>query len=129
VKTHESEKVTPLDDEMVADLLPGVQKRPMRESDLRMLSVFFSKSMSHHCMQDWIFASGRMKGRQPLWPEAIIRNYIRPAALRAEIAKPITWHVFRHYADLLTIPGEPWIESLRSLNEEVRVHMPMVHPA
>jgi len=35
----------------------------------------------------------------------------------------------RHYADLLTIPGEPWIESLRSLNEEVRVHMPMVHPA
>jgi site-specific recombinase XerD len=37
-----------------------------------------------------------MKGRQPLWPEAIMRNYIRPAALRAEIAKAITWHVFRH---------------------------------
>lgn len=28
--------------------------------------------------QDWIFASKRMKGRQPLWPEAIERNYIRP---------------------------------------------------
>jgi hypothetical protein len=22
--------------------------------------------------QDWIFASGRMKGRQPLWPEALL---------------------------------------------------------
>jgi integrase len=34
---------------------------------------------------DWIFASNRMKGRQPLWPEAIMRNYIRPAAQRAQI--------------------------------------------
>jgi hypothetical protein len=44
--------------------------------------------------QDWIFASGRMKGRQPLWPEAIMRNYICPAARRAGITKQIDWHVF-----------------------------------
>ena len=37
-----------------------------------------------------------MKGWQPLWPEAIERNYIRPAAKRANITKHITWHVFRH---------------------------------
>jgi hypothetical protein len=37
--------------------------------------------------QDWIFASDRMKSRQPLWPEAIERNYIRPAAKRANITK------------------------------------------
>jgi hypothetical protein len=41
--------------------------------------------------EDWIFASNRMKGRQPLWPEAIMRNYIRPVAQGAEIAKPITF--------------------------------------
>jgi integrase len=67
-----------LDHEMVADLLRWSSEAPYAGE------------------QDWIFASGRMKGRQPLWPEAIMRNYIRPAALRAEIAKPITGHVFRH---------------------------------
>jgi site-specific recombinase XerD len=81
-----------------------------------MLSVFFSKSVSHHCMHDWIFASGRMKGRQPLWPEAIIRNYIRPAALRAEIAKPITWHVFRHaFSTTLLAENDEDVRMVQSL--------------
>jgi len=37
-----------------------------------------------------------MLGRQPLWPEAIMRNYIAPAARRASVTKHINWHVFRH---------------------------------
>ena len=77
----------PLDDEMITDLLRWRSETPYAGD------------------QDWIFASGRIKGRQQLWPEAIERNYIRPAAKRAKITKHISWHVFRHYADLLTIPG------------------------
>src|SRR5207253_2894001 len=73
VKTEESEKVMPLDDEMIADLLRWRSETPYAGD------------------QDWIFASGRMKGRQPLWPEAIERNYIRPAAERAKITKRISW--------------------------------------
>ncbi len=78
VKTDESDKVMPLDDEMIADLLRWRSETPYAGD------------------QDWIFASERMKGRQPLWPEAIERNYIRPAAERAKITKHISWHVFRH---------------------------------
>jgi integrase len=74
VKTDESEKVMPLDDEMIADLLRWRSETPYAGDD------------------DWIFASERMKGRQPLWPEAIERNYIRPAAERAKITKRISWH-------------------------------------
>jgi hypothetical protein len=65
VKTEESEKIMPLDDEMITDLLRWRSETPYAGD------------------QDWIFASGRMKGRQPLWPEAIERDYIRPAAERA----------------------------------------------
>ncbi len=79
VKTEESEKVMPLDDEMIAVLLRWRSETPYAGD------------------QDWIFASARMKGRQPLWPEAIERNYIRPAAEQAKITKHISWHVFRHY--------------------------------
>src|SRR5438128_8329377 len=71
--TNESEKVMPLDDEMITDLLRWRSETPYAGE------------------QDWIFASGRMKGRQPLWPEAIERNYIRPAAERAKITKRISW--------------------------------------
>jgi integrase len=49
VKTDESEKVMPLDDEMIADLLRWRSETPYAGDD------------------DWIFASERMKGRQPLW--------------------------------------------------------------
>ena len=67
VKTEESEKVMPLDDEMIIDLLRWRSETPYPGD------------------QDWIFASGRMKGRQPLWPEAIERNHIRPAAERQRL--------------------------------------------
>ena len=66
----------PLDEEMLADLVRWRAETPYAQDD------------------DWIFASPRMLGRQPLWPEALMRNYIAPAAKRAGITKHINWHVF-----------------------------------
>jgi integrase len=54
-----SSKIMPLDDEMITDLLRWRSETPYAGD------------------QDWIFASGRMKGRQPLWPEAIERHVFR----------------------------------------------------
>jgi integrase len=78
VKTDESEKVMPLDEEMITDLLR------------------WRCETAYAGDQDWIFAGTRMAGRQPLWPEGIMRDHIRPAGQRAKITKWITWHVFRH---------------------------------
>ena len=97
VKTEESEKVMPLDDEMIADLLRWRSETPYAGD------------------QDWIFASGRMKGRQPLWPEAIERNYIRPAAERAKITKHISWHVFRHTFSTLLAENDEDVKTVQSL--------------
>jgi integrase len=77
---------------------------------------------------DFVFPSLRCKGKKPLDLAAVLKKKIQPAFASVGILG-VGWHTFRHYADLLTIPGEPWIKSLRSLNEGIRVHMPMVHPA
>jgi integrase len=97
VKTEESEKVMPLDEEMIDDL--GRWRR----------QTTFAQD------NDWIFASPRMEGRQPLWPEALMRNYIAPAAKRAGITKHLNWHVFRHtFSTLLAANGED-IKTVQSL--------------
>jgi integrase len=55
---------------------------------------------------DWIFASKCRRGRKPYWGQAILRRYIRPAALKQGIYKRIGWHTFRHtYSTLLRSVG------------------------
>ena len=88
VKTEESEKVLPLDEEMLADLIRWRKQTPYAGEE------------------DWIFASPRMHGKQPLWPESVMKNHIRPAAKRAGITKHVTWHAFRHsFSTLLVANG------------------------
>ena len=56
--------------------------------------------------EDWIFASKRYRGRRPYWGQAILREYIRPAAQRVGIQKRFGWHTFRHtYSTLLRSVG------------------------
>lgn len=107
VKTDESEKVMPLDDEMIADLLRWRSETPYAGD------------------QDWIFASERMKGRQPLWPEAIERNYIRPAAARAKITKHISWHVFRHTFSTLLAENDEDVKTVQSLMRHANSNITM----
>ena len=55
---------------------------------------------------DWIFASKRHRGRRPLWGQAILRRYVRPAAEAAGIERHFGWHTFRHtYSTLLRSVG------------------------
>ncbi len=56
---------------------------------------------------DWVFASQRMKGKQPYWPDNLMKRYIRPMARQACITKNIGWHTFRHsFGTLLKANGE-----------------------
>ena len=56
---------------------------------------------------DWVFASPKMHGKQPYWPETLLRCYVHPAARRAGITKHIGWHSFRRtFATLLKGTGE-----------------------
>ena len=105
LKTEASRKPVPLDPELAHELLQW-----------RYLTPFNQEA-------DWVFASPEMKGRQPYWPENLLRRYIRPGAERCGIRKRIGWHTFRHsYASLLKANGEDVKvvqESLRHANSRI----------
>ena len=49
-----------------------------------------------------MFASPKMNGKQPYWPETPLKCFVLPAAKRLGIAKQIGWHSFRRtFATLL----------------------------
>jgi site-specific recombinase XerD len=56
---------------------------------------------------DWVFASPTVKGKQPYWPDNLMKRYIKPVAQKAGITKNIGWHTFRHsFGTLLKANGE-----------------------
>jgi integrase len=88
-KTEASAKPVPMDSYMAEDLLR------------------WRRICSYPMQSDWIFASPRMKGKQPYWPDNLMKRYIKPAAMRAGIHKNIGWHTFRHsFGTLLKANGE-----------------------
>lgn len=64
------------------------------------------KQSTYTAPDNWVFASKRHRGRHPLWGQAILRKYVRPAAEKIGIQKCIGWHTFRHsYSTLLRTVG------------------------
>lgn len=48
---------------------------------------------------DWVFASGRHRGRKPIWGQGILRRLILPKAREIGIDKRLGWHVSSHVFD------------------------------
>jgi integrase len=88
-KTEASAKPVPMDNYMAEDLLRWRRKSPYPMDD------------------DWVFASPAKKGKQPYWPDNLMKRYVKPVAQKAGINKNIGWHTFRHSFDtLLKANGE-----------------------
>lgn len=55
----------------------------------------------------YVFASETMRGRQPYWPDNLMKRHIRPIAKANGINENIGWHTFRHsFGTLLKANGE-----------------------
>lgn len=77
-KTEESRKGVPMSQDL-ADLLREWRgQSPYRAED------------------DWVFASAHMNGTSPVWLDAAVKAYIRPAVEQAGIKKRVAWHTLRH---------------------------------
>jgi len=88
-KTEASQKPAPLEASVAEDLWLWKQSSPYNRP------------------ADWVFASPWTNGRQPLWPDSLLRRWIKPAAKRVGITKRMGWHTFRHtYSTLLRANGE-----------------------
>src|SRR5438309_1023504 len=82
-----SKKKIPLDGALVAELLAWRQETPYAGDS------------------DYVFASLKMKGKQPYWMSKIMQLYIKPVA--AQFGIPLRgWHTFRHsYTTMLRQNG------------------------
>lgn len=88
-KTEASAKPVPLDAYMADDLRRWRRQSAYAQDD------------------DYVFASETMKGKQPYWPDNLMKRHIRPAATANGIHKRIGWHTFRHtFGTLLKANGE-----------------------
>jgi integrase len=83
VKTEASKKSIPLDDVLTEELLAWRRDTP--------------------CAQDnnYVFASAKMRGKQPYWMSRIMQHHIKPVAAKTGIGIK-GWHTLRHsYTTLL----------------------------
>lgn len=56
-----------------------------------------------------------MKGKQPYWPDNLMKRHIQPVAKANGIHKKIGWHTFRHsFGTLLKANGED-VKTVREL--------------
>jgi integrase len=89
LKTDASDKPVPMDTALANVLMEWRGKCPFNQDS------------------DFIFGSPEKDGRQPYWPDSLMRKGVRPAAVRAGICKHIGWHSFRRtLATLLQGNGE-----------------------
>jgi integrase len=85
MKTEASHKPVPMDGALAAGLLEWSGQTPYSQPG------------------DWVFASPKMHGKQPYWPETLLKCYVLPIAKRLSITKKIGWHTLcRTQATLLT---------------------------
>jgi integrase len=104
-KTEISRKPVPLDPWVAQELLTWKRAAPYNQPE------------------DWVFASTRMRGKQPYSPDSILTRSFRPAAKRAKIAKHIGWHTFRRtFSTLLKANGED-IKTVQELLRHATVKM------
>jgi integrase len=89
MKTEASQKPVPMDGALLHALRDWSRQAPYRQPS------------------DWMFASPDMDGKQPYWPETLLKCYVLPAARRVGITKQIGWHSFRRtFATLLKGTGD-----------------------
>ncbi len=77
MKTEASQKPVPMD---------GALATALRD---------WSTQSAYGQLEDWVFASPKMNGTQPYWPETPLKCFVLPVAKRLGIAKQIGWHSFR----------------------------------
>jgi integrase len=88
LKTEASGKAVPMDTALAGALLDWRGRCPYNQDE------------------DFLFGSPEMDGRQPYWPDSLLRKVIHPAAKRAGVSKHIGWHSFRRtLATLLQASG------------------------
>jgi hypothetical protein len=88
-KTEASARPVPLDVYMAEDLLG------------------WHRPSASPLIEDYVFASESMRGKQPYWPDNLMKRHIWSVAQAIGIHRRIRWHIFCHtFGTLLKANGE-----------------------
>jgi len=91
----------------VGDMQTEASDKPVpMDGALAVALLDWSKQALYRQPEDWVFASPKMKGKQPYWPETPLKCFVQPAAKRLGITKQIGWHTFRRTLSTLLSSGE-----------------------
>jgi len=92
----------------VGEMKTEASQKPVPvDGALAVVLRYWSTQTWYRQPDDWVFASPKMHGKQPYWPETLLRCYVQPTAKRLGIGKQIGWHSFRRtFATLLKGTGE-----------------------
>jgi integrase len=64
------------------------------------------KTTPYRADTDWVFASGKKKGKVPYSADSVLKWTVKAAAKRAKVSKRLGWHSLRHsYSTLLRANG------------------------
>lgn len=107
MKTEESSKPVPME-AVLADVLTN-----------------WRGQCAYNQSEDYIFASVKKHGTQPLWPNSVMEKHILPAAIRAKVQKRLGWHTLRHtFGTLLNANGAD-MKTIQSLMRHANVSVTM----
>jgi integrase len=85
----------------------GSQRGVPLPPDLAEVLLEWREQTPYKADTDWVFASPETKGKNPLWLDVVLRNYIKPVVASLGIKKTVGWHTWRHsLATLLATKGE-----------------------
>ena len=83
-------------DQVVGKCKTEASKKPVViDEHIAQALIAWRQESTYTAPDDWVWASLRKKGKQPLWLSTIMRYYIQPAVRRAG-QKTVGWHTFRH---------------------------------
>jgi integrase len=83
-------------DQVVGDMKTEASGKPLpMDGALANVLLDWRGRCPYNQDSDFLFGSPEMDGRQPYWPDSLLRKVIRPAAVRAKITAHIGWHTFR----------------------------------
>jgi hypothetical protein len=93
---------------LASKLVPRVEAKPVpMDSYMAEDLLSWRRQSIYSSNDDYVFASETMRGKQPYWPDNLMKRHIRPVAKANGIHKKIGWHTFRHsFGTLLKANGE-----------------------
>ena len=86
----------------------GIHAKPVPMDSYMAEDLLRWRRQSVYASDDhYVFASETMRGKQPYWPDNLMKRHIQPVAKAIGIHKKIGWHTFRHsFGTLLKANGE-----------------------